>query len=398
MATASPACSATSYTDPAAFAAAVQSYGFHLAAGFDSQSSGSSAASYGMLNISGSGLASDGETAVTLTLVATNHYPAVSAPNTVGAGDSQEQFLGGNSDTLVFDFACPVHAFGLYLIGNPVPTGETPIPFWRMTAPDIGFGLYSSTTPLNNLDPGNDVYFMGVVSPNQTFTQVRLESDNDPAAVFSFSVDGIALATAADRVSIREAKELESGNVVISDVVVMRTHSDRINVEEMDRSSGIAVLDSDLARGLKASFLGTVERTGDDEQVLRMVHVIDTASQTPPGSFFVGTRALGGGAESGRQPGCVQSFGPNNIGLDVAICGKVSAIGKGGAWMTVDDGAGRGSGVFTLGVKVVGQFGAASRYVGETVRVSGSSSLFSLLGEHYPLVRVALPTDVTHIY
>lgn len=398
MATAMPACGAAGYTDPAAFAAAAQSYGFQLTVGFDSQASGSSAAGYGMLGISGSGLASDGETAIALTPVATDEYPAVSVYNSMGAAESQEQFLSGNSDVIVFNLAAPVHAFGLYLVGNPSPTGEPEIPFWRMTAPDIDFGLYSTTMPLQNLHPGSDVYFMGIVSPGQPFSQVRLESDNDPAAAFSFSVDSIAVATAADKVSIREAKELDSGNVVISDVAVMRTHSGRINVEETDRSAGIAVLGSNLSRGLKITFLGAVERTGDDEQVLRLIHLIDSAVETSPGSILMNTRAVGGGAGSGKQPGCTESVGPNNIGLDVTICGKVSAIGKGGAWMMVDDGAGRGSGLSALGVKVIGQFGSASRYAGETVRVTGSCSLSSLLGEHFPLIRVASPGDVTHIY
>ncbi|MDH7601801.1 MAG: hypothetical protein QHI38_06610 [Armatimonadota bacterium] len=389
---------AASYTDPDQFEAAVQSCGFRLSVAFDSQCDGSSAAKCGMLNIAATGLASDGATSVTLTPVVVSEYPTMSSPNSVGESTSQGQFLAGNDDTLTFDFACPVYAFGLYLIGNPAPTGTPAISFWRASVPDIGFDALSSTSPLRTLAPGSDVYFLGIVSAEKPFNQVRLYSNNDPAAVFSFCVDDVCVAVEAQKVDIPGAKALESGYVVISNAAVMRVHADRVNVEAVDRSAGIALFDSDLARGMTVSFLGSVEATADDERVIRVIHIIESVEENPPGSLFMSTLAVGGSADVGLQSGCEGSVGPNNIGLDVTICGRVTALAKDCSWMTVDDGAQRASGMSGKGVKVVGRFGGDVRYVGETVRVTGSVSLFKMINSYYPLIRVATARDVVHLY
>ncbi len=391
-------CATVAYTDPHQFTSAVSNYGFQLLVAFDDQPDGSSAARYGMLRVSSTGLASDGSTTLTLAPVATSDFPVVSAPNSMGEPTSQDQFLAGNSDTLTFNFACPVYAFGLYLIGNPAPTGSPAIPFWRLNVPVLAFDALSSTVPRESLGPGSDVYFLGVVSPDIPFSQAHLYSDNDPAAVFSFCVDNIYVATAARKVDIPGAKALESGNVIISDAAVMRNHTDRVNVEARDRSAGIAVLESDLTRGVTVSFLGSVEATADDERVIRMIHVIETVQEDPPGTIHMSTRAVGGGSSVGLQSGCVGSLGPNNIGLDVTICGRVTAIAKDRSWMTVDDGTQRESGMSSKGVKIVGRFGGDLRYFGETVRVTGSASLFKKAGNYYPLVRVATARDVVHLY
>lgn len=109
-------------------------------------------------------------------------------------------------------------------------------------------------------------------------------------------------------------------------------------------------------------------------------------------------KSVGGGSDVGYQVGCIGSFNLNNIGLDVLVWGRVTGFDTTVAhsWITVDDGSGRESGMGTLGVKVVspGVWGSG-RYLGEMVRVQGSSSLFKVGSDHYPVVRVAAPADIS---
>jgi hypothetical protein len=227
---------------------------------------------------------------------------------------------------------------------------------------------------------------------------VDIYSDNDPAAVYSFNVDSVTVATEALDTTLDKAKSLESGNVIVHDLAVMRAHSDRFNVETRDRAIGTAVLGTGPGRGMDLTFLGSVEKTGDDEKVIRLVHLIGATQADPPGSLMMGTKAVGGGASLGLQPGCEQSYGPNNIGLDITICGTVTAVAPDHSWITVDDGAGRDSGMASLGVKVVGEFWGNGVSVGNMLRVMGSCSLFRAGEKYYPLIRVASPMDVGRIY
>ncbi len=257
-----------------------------------------------------------------------------------------------------------------------------------------GFDVYSTTTPWKTFSRGNDCYFLGVISSGQPFERVDLCSDNDPAAVYSFSIDSVTVAADAMEATLDEAKTMESGNVIVRDLAVMRVHSDRFNVETKDRAIGMAVLGSGPTRGLDVALFGSVEETSDDERVIRLIQLIDAMQSTPPGSLAMGTKAVGGGAKLDLQPGCTQSSGPNNIGLDVTICGKVSEVAPDHSWITVDDGAGRDSGMASLGVKVVGEFWGNGLAVGNVVRVTGSCSLFKSGDKYYPLIRVASPMDV----
>ncbi len=386
---------ATSYTDAQAFRQAVESYGFSLSVGFDGQAPGSSATNYGMLTINAEGLLSDGSTFTTLVPVATDTYPAVSAANSVGDQLASEQFLAGNSDRITFTFSSPVYAFGVYLIGNPSPTGEPAIPFWKMRVVDAsGFEAYSSTDPIDSLDTGSDLYFLGVIQ-DEPFLRVELLSDNDPAAVFSYCIDDVMLATKAEKASIREAKHLSEGSVVVEGLAVTRAHSDRFNIETSDRTMGIAVIGQGPTRGEEISLLASVESTSDDERVLRLIHLISSRSGTPAETLYTGARALGGGVAVGYQPGCLESYGPNNIGLDVTISGRVTAVDGSHTWMTIDDGTNRDSRMGSTGVMVTGEFWGSGVSVGEFLRVTGSCSLIKLEGEHFPLVRVASPLDVS---
>ncbi|MCE5198855.1 MAG: hypothetical protein ABFD54_00285 [Armatimonadota bacterium] len=387
----------TAYTDATAFNTAVAAHGLNFVVSLDSQDAGSDADAYGMLTMSADGLQSDGSTHNAVQPVATNAYSATSSPNSMGGSNSRNQFLAGNGDKIVFNLSYPVNAFGVRLIGNPSPTGDPAIPFWRMHAnTGSGFDAYSAVEPLQTLSMGNDVYFLGIVS-EESFNQVELYSDNDLAAVFSFNVDDMAVAADVNTLSLAQVKSSGSQAVVVSGIVVTRIHSDRFNVEANNRANGLAVLGNGATRGKEVSLFGEVQTTPDGERVLNLIHLINEQEPTTgiPAPLGMGGRAVGGGATECLQIGCDGSAGPNNIGLDVVIWGKITGIAPDYTWMTVDDGSDRENGTIYHGVMVSGDILAQDRHVGDHVRVQGSASLLLSGENHYPLVRVAQSSDVT---
>lgn len=382
------------HTDPEVFADTIRGLSVQYTIGFDAQSPGTSAARYGITRIAATGLASDGATTLTLSPVSSDALPAQTIPNTLGTDYEGQQFLAGNSDVITFSFDYPVLAFGCYLIGNPSPTGDPPIPFWRMRI-DGGFEAFSSTEPLATLEPGSDLYFLGVTA-KKPFTTVELFSDNDPAAVFSFNVDTLVWATRATETDIAGAKSLSTGTgVVVPDVIVTRVHADRFNVETEDRQFGIAVIGTGVSRGDKVTILGRTTITDpDDERVLDLLQILSALPSSPPRPLGMRTTALGGSPAFGYQVGCVGSYGPNNIGLDVRVWGTITAIAPDFTWFTLDDGADRLSGARGSGVVVMGAISANKRRVGDIVAVTGSVSLFESETGHYPLIRVADKADI----
>lgn len=379
------------YTDPEAFRHDTGEFNVRYTISFDDLTAGADATERGITMINAEGLASDGASLQHLLPIAANVFTPYSAPNALGAA-ADNQFLAGNSDKITFTFARPVYAFGLYLVGNPSPTGDPPIPFWRMRN-DLGAEVLSDTEPISSLDHGNDVYFLGLIC-GEPFTQVELSSDNDPAAAFSFNVDNAIWCMNAYRADLAGAKSLPAGTeILISDLIVTRVHSDRFNIERADRSSGIAVLGTGALRNRDVSLLGTIGVTSPDhERVINLTQIISQTASTGLRPLGMTTLAVGGGAPSGQQIGCVGSSGPNNIGLDVSITGLVTEVAHDLSWMTVDDGARRDSGMGSYGVRVVGAIG--ERRVGEYVKISGSASLFSTTSGYYPLIRVSHIKDV----
>ena len=391
--TALPGLGATAYTNPMDFQTAVNAQSFQFTTTFDTLSTGYPADNNGMLSISAVGSGSSG-TQITLPPVAVDTNKQVSTPYTLGTSVGNGQFLAGNSDIITFTLSRPVNAVGLYLIGNPSPTGTPAIPFWKMHInAGSGFDALSATDPYQQLGNGNDVYFIGVVSTTEPFTTVDLFSDNDPAAVFSFNADNVIVAANVPEVSISSVKALSSGDALISNIPITRAHSDRFNVENSDRTSGVAVLGSGASRGQNVSIWGTVTKTGDDEMVLNLVHLLPQDSSTPPKPLGMNTRAIGG-STTGMQIGCAGSTGLNNIGLDVAVWGKITDINSTTGWITIDDGTGRTNDTAYKGIKVTGALDTTPHTIGQYLLVTGSSSLYKSGTAHYPLIRVANPDDI----
>lgn len=183
--------------------------------------------------------------------------------------------------------------------------------------------------------------------------------------------------------------------MLVTGAVVERVHSDRFNIESSDPRAGLAVMGGGAIPGTAVTVLGSMGLTADDERVLNLTQILSAAESRPPATVFMTTRALGGYGTVGMQTGIPGSTGANNIGLDVAIAGQITAIAGDNSWMTVDDGAGRASGHGSAGVAVVGSINASARYVGQFVIVRGSSSIIRLSGIDYSLIRVANSTDIS---
>ncbi|MEN6373098.1 MAG: hypothetical protein ABFD64_13925 [Armatimonadota bacterium] len=399
LTTASTLQAATAYTDADSFTAAVAEQGLNFVLCFDSQASGSSATSFGMLKLTADGLQSNGSTRITVQPVITNTYSTTSGQNAIGGSGSREQFLAGNGDKIVFNLSHPVHAFGLRLIGNPSPTGTPAIPFWRMHAnAGSGFDVLSATEPFQILNKGNDVYFLGIIS-KEAFDQVELCSDNDPTAIFSFNVDDIVVAADVKVLNLAQVKSAEPQAVVIPGAVVTRVHSDRFNVETQDRACGLAVMGSGTTRGKEVSVFGELLCNADGERVLNLIHLIDECDPEPgiPAPLGMTNRSVGGGSPAGFQIGCDGGTGLNNIGLDVTIWGEITDIASDFTWMIIDDGSHRDNGTAHLGIKVVGSINARSRQVGDRIKVQGSSSIFKSGTKYYPVIKAAQPSDITGI-
>jgi hypothetical protein len=160
----------------------------------------------------------------------------------------------------------------------------------------------------------------------------------------------------------------------------------------------VAVIGTGAARSTAVSLYGTVGDSSDDEHVLNLVQITSATASTSPSPLWMNGRTVGG-AGSGYQIGGSGGFGLNNVGLDVVIWGKVTGYDTDtDLWATVDDGAGRDSGMGTPGIKVQGPDLRNSRMaVGSYVRVQGSASLFKSGSTHYPVIRVATAADVTII-
>lgn len=393
-----PGAAQKTYTSPAAFNAALAGFVSDELVHFDSQPSGTPAVEYGPMSISARGLASDGEQLMALSPIATAAYPTVSGANSLGVNFDHTSFLSGNSDSIDFRFSAPIHAFGVYLIGNPSPTGDPAIPFWRMRLyVSGGYHAYSDTEPLFTMINGDGVYFLGAVSPTLSFTRAVIYSDNDPDAVFSFTVDDLVYAAAPGVVTIVQAKSEGVESLTLSNVVVTRTHSDRFNVQQPGTPFGISVLGQGAVRGQAVTLIGVATTTGDGERVIDLRQIANATESTPANPIGLRTKAVGGSTPVGLQPGTLGAYGPNNIGVDARISGKVSGMGP--AWIVVDDGSGRSSGVYGTsgeipGVKVAGMFSYEGLEIGSPVTVTGSVSMFACTTGYYPLIRVAQPGDL----
>ncbi len=213
------------------------------------------------------------------------------------------------------------------------------------------------------------------------------------------SVDMGALEHQTGAATISQAKSQPDGGAAsLAGAVVSRVFGDAFYVQADDRSCGIRVVRPGhlLAAGDRASVSGAV-RTGVDGE-----RYIDATLALPTGSgdavpLGMTVRTLGGGPfQSDPQTGSGQAGidgaqGLNNIGLLVAVTGRVTQ--SGGSWFYLDDGSGVEDGSGHSGVRVVLSSGSPPP-AGAFVRVTGVSSCIRLNGGIRRLLRVSSGADI----
>ena len=176
----------------------------------------------------------------------------------------------------------------------------------------------------------------------------------------------------------------------------------RIYVERANRSSGIRVdTAGDFAEGEVLNVSGTIQTdslTGE-----RYVSAVAPwpklmGGSSMPGALALPNRALGGGA-SGLQPGVLNGFGLNNIGLLVNAWGRVTQVGE--DYLYIDDGSKLKDGTLTgaeenIGVRVICD--PTDYDAGDYLIVTGISSCFETPSAQIARrILVRRPSDIRKI-
>lgn len=192
--------------------------------------------------------------------------------------------------------------------------------------------------------------------------------------------------------TIDAARALPDGALLsIEGKVVGRRFDGYFYMQEPDRTSGIRVVSSSTAAepGTTVNVIGAVGTlpTGEKQIVARVVGVSGQAKAEPLG---IGSRHLGGTAEP-NAPGVYGGIGPNNLGLVVRACGKLTHVGTG--FVYIDDGSGLTDGSGQVGVKVVLN-GVNPPGVNQFVAVTGVSGVESIAGSNARVILLAREEDL----
>jgi uncharacterized protein YdeI (BOF family) len=183
------------------------------------------------------------------------------------------------------------------------------------------------------------------------------------------SSDGITVVPRS--MTMRAAKECPTSVLVnLTGCLVTAVFTGEFYAESSDRSCGIRVESSDhVYKGEVVRIVGDVSRD-DVEPYITNATVTETGQAKLRPVFMTG-RSLGGGGNT-VVPGPTNGVGLNNVGMLVAIVGRVRS--KGSACIYIDDGSGIYDGVRNLGVPV--RVNAPQNFrEGSYVKVVGISSL-----------------------
>jgi len=197
------------------------------------------------------------------------------------------------------------------------------------------------------------------------------------------SSDGILVAPSV--ATIAEAKALADGAPVgLIDKIVTASFPGSFYIEEADRSSAILVLGPGPDAGALVTIGGIMGVNGVGERaILEPGTTVEAAPDPPrvPPPLFIVTEYLGGGPFNAGTPGRTGGVGLNNVGLLVQVCGQVQWIGE--HEFTIWDGSAIGP------IRVVASgFGTGGFEVGDTVSVTGISSLELDGGVLKPIIRL----------
>jgi len=200
----------------------------------------------------------------------------------------------------------------------------------------------------------------------------------------------------ASRMALYAKGRQDDEPISLSGMVISAAFTDDFYVESSDRCWGIRVdkPGHSFAAGMKVDVEGLVETGTNGERYI----LATTVSQSGTGSVlpvYLTNKFLGGedlyyDGITG-QKGVKNGYGPNNIGLLVSTCGRLTYVGDN--YFYIDDGSKVKDNSTHVGVKVIGTVPCVSP-IGKYVRVTGIVSCFKAGEELYPLLR---STEVTLI-
>jgi hypothetical protein len=211
----------------------------------------------------------------------------------------------------------------------------------------------------------------------------------------------VASACIAASMTVSDAKLLPDGQpVTLTAKTITYADTGSFYIEEDLRFCGIRVEKAShgLAVGDRANVTGTISTGPDQERFIAATAATKNGSGAiSPIAFING--ALGGddwrydSVSHAGQKGVSSSAGLNNLGLLVAICGKVTYAGS--DHFFIDDGSGRHDGSGHTGVKVVAT-GLIVPSQDTYVRVAGVSSCYQSGGELCSLIRLRSQNDIVY--
>ena len=138
--------------------------------------------------------------------------------------------------------------------------------------------------------------------------------------------------------TIAEAKNRPDGSaVILTQKVVSANFGDHFYICEStaDQICGIRVNGTSPSEGDAADVSGVLQ-TINGERVLASPDIVSSSGSGAPDPIFMVNKLVGGSALNAYTPGITGGFGVNNIGLLIAVAGRVTDSGSG--YVLVSDG------------------------------------------------------------
>jgi hypothetical protein len=188
--------------------------------------------------------------------------------------------------------------------------------------------------------------------------------------------------------------------VKLSEKDVSAVFSDGFYIQEPNRTSGIAVLQSDSGRsaGEPVTVSGTIITTADGERAISNPTVTPIGGAHTVRTLGMRNKWLGGRSASPYTINPNNAYGLYNVGLLVQTWGEVTAEDPGGTYFYIDDGSNLSDGWGNLGLRVMfPPPQVEGGLVGNYVKVTGISGMIHLGNYYYRALKPRYASDIVKV-